>query len=107
MLLLHNLPAFSQEGEYEWNRERLLKALLAGQQDSGAFALTKDAPPDVDVTAAALCALSYEKSGSEGQKAAERALAWLASVQNPDGTFNSSVAGGGANCESTVRHFRQ
>ncbi len=103
LLLLHNLPASSQEGEYEWNRERLLKALLAGQQDSGAFALTKDAPPDVDVTAAALCALSYEKSGSEGQKAAERALAWLASVQNPDGTFNSSVAGEGANCESTVQ----
>ena len=95
-------------------RSSMILAILKSQLSCGGFTLD-ETNPDADVTAMALQALApyyndeklYQYQSNDGsaykqsvRRAADRALAWLSSVQRPDGDF---FARGQDNVESTVQ----
>ena len=71
-------------------RERYLSALLKAEKSGGGFALSeKEVSADVDITAMALTALSPYRDRADVSETIERALSYLSSVQNDDGTFTA------------------
>src|SRR3954462_4105224 len=85
----HAIEALAPEGGYEDDVRRGLDWLLAEQEDDGSW-FGRWGVNHVYGTAAALPAL--EACGIEaGHPAVRRAVAWLDSVQNPDGGFGEDV----------------
>ena len=70
-------------------RPKLISAILSGRKSDGGWAYS-GSTSDVDMTAMAIQALAPYYNSDENVKAAvDGALAWLASVQNSDGSFSS------------------
>ncbi len=85
----HAIEALAPEGGYEDELRRGLDWLLAEQEDDGSW-FGRWGVNHVYGTAAALPAL--EACGIEaGHPAFRRAVAWLDSVQNPDGGFGEDI----------------
>ena len=82
-----------------WNDTKLMQEVLDAQQTDGSFALGKDMAGDVDITALAVTALSRYQSNPNAKSAVDKAVLWLSSKQNKDGTFSGMSA---SNCESTA-----
>lgn len=80
-------------------RQQCVDYLLAAQLESGGWDLAKK-NADVDVTAMTLQALYPYKNQAKVQSAAEKAFAWLSSVQKDNGGFSSW---GTDNSESCVQ----
>jgi hypothetical protein len=69
--------------------------VLTGQLDSGAFAARRGATqPDVTATASAALALSTIGGQPVPRQAADTAVDWLLTVQNPDGSWPTGPPGG-------------
>lgn len=83
-------------------REMLVKYILSKEIAGGGWSLTSDAPADTDITAMALQALAKYQDNKDVKAAIDRALNFLSSVQQADGTFKSSW-GDGASSESIAQ----
>lgn len=81
----------------------LIDRVIASQQRSGGFAERPGGEPSVTVTARALTALFPYQNGSNVRSTVNRALDWLDSQQNGDGTFSvKGLPSGGATAETLV-----
>lgn len=81
----------------------LLDRVMAAQQRSGGFAETVGEEPNVAVTARAITALFPYQSGSDVKSTVDRALEWLDSQQNGDGTFSvKGLPSGSATAETLL-----
>lgn len=72
-------------------RQQLIKQLLAEQLANGGFPLTSGGAVDNDVTGMALQALAPYKEQAEVKAAIDRALQYLASIQNENGGFGDNI----------------
>ena len=77
--------------EFKKITKEYISYILDAEKDGGGWSLnSSEANADVDITGMALTALApYYKSDSRVIEAADRALAWLSSVQKDDGAFAS------------------
>lgn len=91
LIALDSKPFAIAEGA-EWNREKLIQALLAEQNEDGGFSLSKATgiKSDVDITAMVLQSLAIYKERRDVQEAIERALSWLSKQQLANGGFANS-----------------
>lgn len=81
----------------------LLDRVMAAQQRSGGFAASVGEEPNVAVTARAITALFPYQSGSDVKSTVGRALEWLDSQQNGDGTFSvKGLPSGSATAETLL-----
>lgn len=80
-------------------KESILTNILSKQNDDGSFSLNGN-KPSCDITAMAVYALSFYKTRQDVREAIDNALAYLISIQNPDGSFSED---GVANAESTAQ----
>lgn len=81
----------------------LIDRVMAAQQRSGGFAETAGEEPNVAVTARAITALFPYQSGSDVKSTVRRALEWLDSQQNGDGTFSvKGLPSGSATAETLL-----
>lgn len=80
-----------------WTREKLVKWLLAQQNEDGGFPLAEKAASDIDMTAMALQALANYQDTNEVKAATDKALDWLSKQQLAEGGFQSA---GSVNSES-------
>ncbi len=71
-------------------RQMYVDYILEREIAGGGFSLTSEAPADVDITAMALTSLAAYKDQPKVKTAIERALKFLESEQNPDGSFSSN-----------------
>ncbi len=87
-------------GEELYNEDTLVDLILQNQNADGSFSKTYNSAGDVDITALTLVALSDYQRYPSVTLATDRALAWLSTQQNSDGTFNDVL--GVKNCKSTA-----
>jgi len=71
-------------------REKLVDYILSKEIDGGGWSLTSEAPADPDITAMALQALSKYQDNGRVKAAIGRALSYLSSVQQENGSFKNS-----------------
>lgn len=85
-------------------REKLIDTIIDLQMENGAWYISNsNKSADTDMTAMAVQALApYYKTDSKVKDAVDKALAYLSSIQNADGTF-SAANGGSASGESTAQ----
>ncbi len=88
-LLALDSRGFSVADDMPWTREKLCQAILTFQDNNGGFSLNESLEADVDVTAAAVTALSPYTEKAEIAASVDQALTWLQTQQNEDGTFSS------------------
>ena len=85
-------------------RDALIEAILSAQEDDGGWTIDTwsgtDDGSDADMTAMALQALAPYKNDLKVNAAIDKALAFLASVQNENGCFRSY---GSYDCESSAQ----
>ena len=84
-------------GDTVYTEQQMIDELLALQNDKGAWGLTKGTS-DTDLTAMAVCALSQHMDQPAVSAAVEKALGFISSAQDYDGTF---VFSGGASSETS------
>lgn len=95
----YEIPACEESG-VQITRELLIETILGNQMENGAFALDGE-NADVDITSMAIQALTpYYEENEMVNAAITKALEYLRSVQNEDGSFGSS---GASNAESTAQ----
>ncbi|MEM1483994.1 prenyltransferase/squalene oxidase repeat-containing protein [Oscillospiraceae bacterium PP1C4] len=73
--------------------------IVSSQQRSGGFAMTAGRDPDVQTTALAVTALAAKHDIPYVSASLEKAVDWLSSQQNPDGTFSLKNL---PSCEATA-----
>ena len=85
-------------------REKLIDTIIDLQMENGAWYISATNPSaDTDMTAMAIQALApYYKTNAKAKEAVDKALAYLSSIQNADGTF-SAANGGSSSSESTAQ----
>lgn len=85
-------------------REKLIDTIIDLQMENGAWYISATNPSaDTDMTAMAIQALApYYKTNAKAREAVDKALAYLSSIQNADGTF-SAANGGSSSSESTAQ----
>lgn len=83
-------------------REKLIDYILSKEIKGGGWSLTSEAPADTDITAMTLQALSRYKEDEKVSVAIDRALGYLSSIQQKDGSYNSSW-GNESSCESIAQ----
>ena len=85
-------------------REKLINTITSLQMENGAWYISATNPSaDTDMTAMAVQALApYYKTDSGVKTAVDKALVYLSSIQNADGSF-SAANGGSASSESTAQ----
>ncbi|MCC2685502.1 MAG: hypothetical protein K0R75_2401, partial [Paenibacillaceae bacterium] len=74
-------------GDAEWTMQKLLDWLLGMQNADGSWPLVQGDEGNVDLTGAALSALSPYVGSKQVRSAMEKAAGWLASVQLENGGF--------------------
>ncbi|GAB6084734.1 S-layer homology domain-containing protein [Alkaliphilus crotonatoxidans] len=78
------------EVEVQTTRQMLIDYILAKEIPGGGWSLTSEAPADTDITAMALQALSKYQDQEKVRAATGRALHFLSTTQQDDGSFMSS-----------------
>ena len=71
-------------------REMLVDYILSKELNGGGWSLTSEAPADTDITAMALQALSKYQDKEDVKAAINRALNYLSTTQQKDGSFKST-----------------
>ncbi len=95
----YDIPVLTQ-GDVQTTRENLIEYIISSQSDDGGFSLD-GTNSDIDLTAMAIQALSsYYNSDEKVTSSITKAVDYLTSVQNEDGSFGSY---GTENCESTAQ----
>ena len=87
----YDIPV-NQDADKQTTREKLIEELLSIQKIKGgwSFGGTIISDADVDITSMTITALApYYNTDSRVKTAIDKALNWLSSVQNADGTFSS------------------
>ena len=88
-------------GNYPFQgRDAYVQTILNAQRPDGGFSLSPDEHSDADLTAMALQALAPYRADAEVAAAADRAVACLSGMQQPNGGFATA---GVATCESTAQ----
>ncbi|MFB5677533.1 S-layer homology domain-containing protein [Paenibacillus terreus] len=83
-----------------WNRDSLLKSLLAAQNPDGGFPLSTGDESGVDITAMAVTALSTHADRADVQTAIDKAVLYLSNQQQNHGGYQ---ANGDDNSESVAQ----
>ncbi len=91
-----------KNAEVQTTREMLVDYILSREINGGGWSLTSEAPADTDITAMVLQALSNYQDNEKVKQAIDRALTYLSSTQQEDGSFKSNW-GNEANCESIAQ----
>lgn len=95
------IPADNQVA-VQTTRELLVDYILSKELAGGGWSLTSEAPADTDITAMTIQALSKYRTNEKAEKAIERALIYLSSAQQKDGSFHSAWSKE-SSCESTAQ----
>ncbi len=96
----YTIPAV-ETGKNQTTRDNLIAALLREQSNRGGWGLDRSSP-EPDVTAMALQALAPYRDRAEVNTAVEKALSWLGTVQNEDGSFSLEGEATAESCAQTV-----
>ena len=81
------------EGKTQTERQQILSDILKEQEDNGCWGYTYGGTfyEDVDTTAEAITALApYYNTNDDIKEAVDNAIAWLATQQGEDGSFNGN-----------------
>jgi hypothetical protein len=100
-LLAYDSGNYEIPSDAKWTREKLVNYLLDQQLDKGGWSLFGTSA-SVDITGMALAALAPYKEQANVQAAINKAVEWIASVQDSNGSFSDDTNGGDAS-ETTAQ----
>jgi hypothetical protein len=100
-LLAYDSGNYEIPSDAKWTREKLVNYLLDQQLDKGGWSLFGTSA-SVDITGMALAALAPYKEQENVQVAIDKAVEWIASVQDSNGGFSDDTNGGDAS-ETTAQ----
>ncbi|MDD6309282.1 MAG: S-layer homology domain-containing protein [Clostridia bacterium] len=95
----YTLAAYNQ-GDYATNNyeTKMIDTLLAHQEENGSW----NEYGTIDTTANVIAGLSFYKDKPKVRDAIDKAINYLSTQQNPDGTFSDSFSGANANSTAMV-----
>jgi hypothetical protein len=91
---------YPTSADAKWNRDKLIACLLSQQNADGGWPLVAGDPSLVDLTSMALVSLAPYQGQANVKKATDKAVAWLSSHQNNNGSFTEN---GEINSESVAQ----
>ncbi|MBO1510966.1 DUF4430 domain-containing protein [Metabacillus bambusae] len=100
-LLAYDSGNYEIPSDAKWTSEKLVNYLLDQQLDKGGWSLFGTSA-SVDITGMALAALAPYKEQENVQAAINKAVEWIASVQDSNGGFSDDTNGGDAS-ETTAQ----